>query len=80
MSAPTAQIYSMGSKGQDQTNLSAAGGGASQVDIQPSVSPDGKRIAFTRVDLATFSGGVGTIALGWGTHPNSSTGAPRPAG
>lgn len=44
----SAQIYSMDSDGSHQTNLSAAGGGANQLDIQPSVSPNGKRIAFTR--------------------------------
>lgn len=52
-----AQIYSMKSDGQDQTNLSAAGG-TSHIDIQASVSPDGKRIAFTRgeiLDPATFT-------------------------
>jgi Tol biopolymer transport system component len=44
----SAQIYSMNSQGRRQTNLSAAGGGTSPIDIQPSVSPDGKRIAFAR--------------------------------
>src|SRR4030081_3728004 len=53
--APAAQIYSMNSNGQRQINLSAAGGGGDQVDIQPNVSPNGKRIAFVRLDLATFS-------------------------
>lgn len=42
------QIYAMDSHGANQVNLSAAGGGAGQIDLQPSVSPDGKRIAFTR--------------------------------
>jgi TolB protein len=46
----SAQIYSMNSQGQGQTNLSAAGGGTGQFDIQPSVSPDGKRIAFVRAE------------------------------
>jgi Tol biopolymer transport system component len=53
----TAQIYSINSEGR-QIDLSAAGGGASQFDFQPSVSPDGKRIAFTRLailDLTTFA-------------------------
>lgn len=44
----SAQIYSMNNDGSNQVNLSAAGGGANQIDIQPSVSPNGKKIAFTR--------------------------------
>src|ERR1700694_360212 len=53
----TAQIYSINSEGK-QTDLSAAGGGASEFDFQPSVSPDGKRIVFTRraiLDPTTFA-------------------------
>jgi Tol biopolymer transport system component len=51
----SAQIYSMNSQGQDQQNLSAAGGGAGQTDIQPNVSPNGKRIAFARFDPTSGS-------------------------
>jgi Tol biopolymer transport system component len=61
--APTAQIYSMNSNGQDQTNLSAAGGGADRLDVQPSVSPDGKRIAFVRVDLAALSAQIWVMRI-----------------
>jgi TolB protein len=43
-------IYSMTSQGHDQTDLTAAGG-TSLFDIQPSVSADGKRIAFTRAEV-----------------------------
>ena len=46
--AANGQIYSMNSQGGKQLNLSAAGGGAGQIDIQPSVSPDGKLIVFLR--------------------------------
>ena len=53
MQSPHAQIYSMDSNGLNQTNLSAAGGGADHLDVQPSVSPNGKRIAFTRVELTS---------------------------
>src|SRR5438045_2608666 len=42
---PAAQIYSMNRNGGNQRNLSAAGGGGGEVDSQPSVRPDGKRIA-----------------------------------
>jgi Tol biopolymer transport system component len=63
MSAPTAQIYSMDRHGQNQTNLS----GPNQLDIQPSVSPDGKRIAFTRADLATFSAQIWVMKID-GSH------------
>jgi Tol biopolymer transport system component len=59
----SAQIYSMTSQGQEQTNLSAAGGGAAQLDIQPSVSPNGKRIAFTRVDPGTLAGQIWTMKM-----------------
>jgi Tol biopolymer transport system component len=59
----SAQIYSMSSQGGEQTNLSAAGGGADQLDIQPSVSPNGKRIAFTRVDPTTLAGQIWTMKM-----------------
>jgi Tol biopolymer transport system component len=52
------QIYSMNRNGNGQKNLSAAGGGAAQVDVQPSVSPDGKSIAFTRFDPTSGSAQV----------------------
>src|ERR1700674_1037979 len=42
-------IYSMNSRGQDQRDLTAVGS-TSLFDIQPSVSPDGKRIAFARAE------------------------------
>jgi len=58
---PIAEIYSMDSDGQHQTNLTAAGGAAGQVDIQPSVSPDGKSIAFTHLDPDTQSAQVWTM-------------------
>ena len=45
-----AQIYSMKSDGTDEVNLSAAGG-TSVSDLQPSVSPNGKRIVFTRAEF-----------------------------
>jgi Tol biopolymer transport system component len=59
----SAQIYSMSSRGGKQTNLSAAGGGAAQLDIQPSVSPNGKRIAFTRADPTTLAGQIWTMKM-----------------
>jgi Tol biopolymer transport system component len=59
----SAQIYSMSSQGKEQTNLSAAGGGAAQLDIQPSVSPNGKRIAFTRADPTTLAGQIWTMKM-----------------
>jgi Tol biopolymer transport system component len=62
-----AQIYSMNSRGQGQTNLSAAGGGAGQLDVQPSVSPSGKRIAFTRFDPASFSAQIWIMKID-GSH------------
>jgi Tol biopolymer transport system component len=49
------QIFSMNSNGTGQKNLSAAGGGAAQLDIQPSVSPNGRFIAFVRLDPSTGS-------------------------
>ena len=49
------QIFSMNRNGIGQKNLSAAGGGAGQVDIQPSVSPNGRFIAFARLDPSTGS-------------------------
>jgi len=58
---PVAEIYSINSDGTDQTNLTAAGGAAGQVDIQPSVSPDGKSIAFTHLDPDTQSAQVWTM-------------------
>jgi TolB protein len=51
----TGQIFSMNRNGTGQTNVSAAGGGASQFDIQPSVSPSGRLIAFVRLDATTGS-------------------------
>jgi Tol biopolymer transport system component len=49
------QVYWMNRNGTGQRNLSAAGGGAGQFDFQPSVSPDGTRIAFVRFDMITGS-------------------------
>ena len=60
---PSSQIYSMNSQGQQQTNLSAAGGGAGDLDLQPSVSPNGKRIAFTRFDPATGSAQIWVMRI-----------------
>jgi Tol biopolymer transport system component len=57
------QIYSMTSQGQELTNLSAAGGGANQLDVQPSVSPNGKRIAFARVDPITLVPQIWTMKI-----------------
>jgi Tol biopolymer transport system component len=57
------QIYSMTSQGQDLTNLSAAGGGGNRLDAQPSVSPNGKRIAFSRVDPATAAPQIWTMKI-----------------
>jgi Tol biopolymer transport system component len=57
------QIYSMTSQGQQLTDLSAAGGGANQLDIQPSVSPNGKRIAFVRVDPVTVVPQIWTMKI-----------------
>jgi TolB protein len=64
------QIYSMNSQGQGQRNLSAAGGGTSPIDIQPSVSPDGRRIAFARAEFlgpTTISGQIWVMNID-GTH------------
>jgi Tol biopolymer transport system component len=47
--APIGQIFSVNPNGTGETNLSAAGGGAGQIDIQPSVSPNGRFIAFARL-------------------------------
>jgi Tol biopolymer transport system component len=63
----SAQIYSMSSRGGKKTDLSAAGGGANQLDFQPSVSPDGKRIAFTRADPTTLAGQIWTMNID-GSH------------
>jgi Tol biopolymer transport system component len=49
------QIFSVNRDGTGETDLSAAGGGADQVDIQPSVSPNGRKIAFVRFDPSTGS-------------------------
>ena len=57
------QIFSMNRPGNGQKNLSAKGGGASQVDIQPSVSPDGKTIAFARLDQDTGSAQLWTMTF-----------------
>jgi Tol biopolymer transport system component len=73
--APAAQIYSINSNGQRQTNLSAAGGGGNQVDIQPNVSPDGKRIAFARLDLATFSAQIWVMKIDGSHQTNISNDA-----
>lgn len=60
---PMAQIYSIDSQGNGQQDLSAAGGGASQIDVQPNVSPNGKRIAFTRFDQASGSAQLWTMKM-----------------
>jgi Tol biopolymer transport system component len=57
------QIYSMTSQGQQLTDLSAAGGGANRLDTQPSVSPNGKRIAFSRVDPVTVVPQIWTMKI-----------------
>jgi Tol biopolymer transport system component len=61
--APVAQIYSMNRPGNGQKNLSVKGGAGGEVDIQPSVSPDGKRIAFAHLDVATGSAQVWTMTF-----------------
>jgi Tol biopolymer transport system component len=57
------QIYSMNGPGNGEKNLSAKGGGGSQLDLQPSVSPDGQSIAFVRLDQATGSGQLWTMTF-----------------
>ena len=71
---PFAQIYAMDSDGSNQTNLSAAGGGANKLDIQPSVSPNGKRIAFARLDpgSGTFTTQVWTMRMDGSDQTNIS--------
>jgi Tol biopolymer transport system component len=61
--APVAQIYSINRPGNGAKNLSAKGGAAGQVDIQPSVSPDGQRIAFTHLDPETGSPQLWTMTF-----------------
>jgi Tol biopolymer transport system component len=60
---PVAQIFSMNVNGKGQKNLSAAGGAAGQLDIQPAVSPDGKRIAFTHFDPVTGSAQIWVMSF-----------------
>jgi len=60
---PVLQIYSMNTPGNGQKNLSAKGGGADQIDIQPSVSPDGRSIAFARLDQESGSGQLWTMTF-----------------
>ena len=69
------QIYSMTSQGRQLTDLSAAGGGADRLDIQPSVSPNGKRIAFTRVDPNTLAGQIWTMKIDGSQQTNISNDA-----
>ncbi len=66
------QIFSMNRPGNGQKNLSAKGGGASQVDIQPSVSPDGKTIAFARLDQDTGSAQLWTMTFEGRSRPTSA--------
>lgn len=68
------QIYSMDERGHAQTNLSAAGGGGSQFDIQPSVSPNGHRIVFTRVD-PNLAGQIWTMKIDGSDQTNISNDA-----
>jgi Tol biopolymer transport system component len=68
-STGASHVYSMNSQGLDQRDLTAVGS-ASQFDIQPSVSPDGKRIAFARaepVGPTTLTGQLWTMNID-GTH------------
>ena len=60
---PIAQVFSMNRPGNGQKNLSAKSGAAGEVDIQPSVSPDGKSIAFAHLDLDTGSAQVWTMSF-----------------
>jgi TolB protein len=64
-----AHIYSMTSKGQDETDLTAAGGATSQFDIQPSVSPNGRRIAFARAEFLPTGAITGQL---WTMNINGS--------
>jgi Tol biopolymer transport system component len=73
--APVAQIYSMNKNGHGEKNLSAAGGGGNSLDIQPSVSPDGKRIAFARLDLAAFSAQIWVMNMNGSRQTNISNDA-----
>ena len=57
------QIFSMNRPGNGQKNLSAKGGGAGQLDIQPSVSPNGQQIAFARFDPDTGSAQLWTMTF-----------------
>src|SRR5580765_7618997 len=57
------QIFSMNRPGNGQKNLSAKGGGAGQLDIQPSVSPNGQQIAFARFDPHTGSAQLWTMTF-----------------
>jgi Tol biopolymer transport system component len=60
---PMAQIYSMNRPGNGQKNLTTKTGSAADVDIQPSVSPDGKSIAFAHLDPDTMSAQVWTMTF-----------------
>jgi Tol biopolymer transport system component len=74
-----AHIYSMNDEGQDQTDLTAAGGGTSQFDIQPSVSPNGRRIAFTRAEVlnpTTLTGQIWTMNLDGSDQTDISNNGP----
>src|SRR2546421_1834604 len=83
MQSPQAQIYSMDSTGANQVNLSAAGGGANQLDVQPTVSRNGKLIAFARVELATGTSQIWTMKMDGSDQTNvtndSSTSESGPA-
>jgi Tol biopolymer transport system component len=64
-STGAAQIYSMNSQGQHQKNLTAVES-TSQFDFQPSVSPNGKRIVFTRAQAlnpTTMTGQLWTMNM-----------------
>src|SRR5690242_20573540 len=60
---PIAQIYSMNRPGNGEKNLTAKGGSDEEVDIQPSVAPDGKHIAFASLDFATGSAQIWTMTF-----------------